>query len=88
MELSFVGRLCQLTIEAFWDITSYRLVGSYLLIRRHITEGFNFHKQSSVNLISRLMSFELQYSYRTKQTVYRNYFMREVNVNTDGEKCR
>jgi hypothetical protein len=34
------------------------------------------------------MSFELQYIYRTMQAVYRNYFMREVKVNTDGEKCR
>ena len=34
------------------------------------------------------MSFELQYSYRTKQAVYRKYFVREVNVNTDGGKCR
>ena len=34
------------------------------------------------------MSFELQYSYRIKQAVYRNYFMREVKVNNGGEKCR
>jgi hypothetical protein len=30
------------------------------------------------------MWFELQYSYRIKQAVYRNYFMEEVKVNTDG----
>jgi hypothetical protein len=34
------------------------------------------------------MSFHFHYSYRTKQAVYGNNFMREIKENTDGEKCR